>query len=56
MRFLILFIFLITNAVANELPEIENIVIHKNVKTYENLIFYFFRLKMLFHHTFLTLY
>jgi thiol-disulfide isomerase/thioredoxin len=39
MRFLILFIFLITNVVANELPEIKNIVIHKDLKTYDNLIF-----------------
>ena len=39
MRFLILFIFLITNAVAEELPEIKNIVIHKDLKTYDNLIF-----------------
>ena len=39
MRFLILFIFLITNAVGKELPEIKNIVIHKDLKTYDNLIF-----------------
>jgi len=39
MRFLILFIFLITNVAANELPEIKNIVIHKDLKTYDNLIF-----------------
>ena len=39
MRFLILFIFLITNVVAEELPGIKNIVIHKDLKTYENLIF-----------------
>ena len=39
MRFLILFIFLITNVVANELPGIKNIVIHKDVKTHDNLIF-----------------
>ena len=39
MRFLILFIFLITNVAANELPEIKNIVIHKDPKTYDNLIF-----------------
>ena len=39
MRFLILFIFLITNVVADELPEIKNIVIHKDLKTYDNLIF-----------------
>ena len=39
MRFLILFIFLVTNAVGKELPEIKNIVIHKDLKTYDNLIF-----------------
>jgi thiol-disulfide isomerase/thioredoxin len=39
MRFLILFIFLIANVAANELPEIKNIVIHKDLKTYDNLIF-----------------
>ena len=39
MRFFILFIFLITNVAANELPKIKNIVIHKDVKTYNNLIF-----------------
>ena len=39
MRFLILFIFLITNAIGKELPEIKNVVIHKNLKTYDNLIF-----------------
>ena len=39
MRFLILFIFLVTNAAGKELPEIKNIVIHKDLKTYDNLIF-----------------
>jgi len=39
MRFLILFIFLITNALASDLPEIKNIVIHKELKTYDNVIF-----------------
>ena len=39
MRFLILFIFLFTNVVADELPKIKNIVIHKDLKTYDNLIF-----------------
>ena len=39
MRILILFFFLITNVVAGELPEIKNIVIHKDLKTYDNLIF-----------------
>ena len=39
MRFLIIFIFLITNVVAEDLPGIKNIVIHKVPKTYDNVIF-----------------
>ena len=39
MRFLIIFIFLITNVVAKELPDIKNIVIHKVPKTHNNVIF-----------------
>ena len=39
MRILILFIFLTTNVLANDLPEIKNIVIHKDPKTYNNVIF-----------------
>ena len=39
MRFLILFIFLITDVLANNLPENKNIVIHKYPKTYDNVIF-----------------
>ena len=39
MRFLIIFIFLITNAVAEELPSIKNIVIHKEPKIHDNVIF-----------------
>jgi thiol-disulfide isomerase/thioredoxin len=39
MRFLILFIFLTTNVFANEVSEIKNIVIHKDLKTYDNVIF-----------------
>ena len=39
MRFLIIFIFLITNVVADELPGIKNIVIHKLPKIYDNVIF-----------------
>ena len=39
MRFLILFTFLISNVLADDLPKIKNIVIHKDPKTYENLIF-----------------
>ena len=39
MRFLIIFTFLITNALSEELPGIKNIVIHKIPKTYDNVIF-----------------
>jgi thiol-disulfide isomerase/thioredoxin len=39
MRFLILFIFLTTNVLANDVSEIKNIVIHKNLKVYDNVIF-----------------
>ena len=39
MRLLILFTFLITNVFASDVSEIKNIVIHKNPKTLENIIF-----------------
>ena len=39
MRILILFIFLITNALGNELPDLKNLVIHKIPKIYDNIIF-----------------
>ena len=39
MRFLILFIFLTTNIFANDVSEIKNIVIHKDLKVYDNVIF-----------------
>ena len=39
MRILVLFIFLITTAQANDLTNIKNIVIHKVPKTYENVFF-----------------
>ena len=39
MRFLILFIFLISNLSANEILDLKNIVIHKELKTYDNVIF-----------------
>ena len=39
MRILILFTFLITNALANELPDLKNLVVHKFPKIYENVIF-----------------
>ena len=39
MRILILFTFLITNALANELPDLKNLVVHKIPKVYDNVIF-----------------
>ena len=39
MRFLILFTFFISNVLADDLPKIKNIVIHKDLKTYDNVIF-----------------
>ena len=39
MRFLIIFTFLITNVLAEDLPGIKNIVIHKIPKTYDNVFF-----------------
>ena len=39
MRFLTIFIFLITNVLAEELPGIKNIVINKVPKTHDNVIF-----------------
>ena len=39
MRFLIIFIFLITNVSANDLSSFKNIVIHKVPKIYDNVIF-----------------
>ena len=39
MRILILFTFLITNAFANKLPDLKNLVVHKIPKTYDNVIF-----------------
>ena len=38
MRFLIIFIFLITNVLAEDVSSIKNIVIHKVPKTYDNVI------------------
>ncbi len=40
MRFLILFIFLTTNVFASDVSEIKNIVIHKERKIYDNVIFF----------------
>ena len=39
MRFLILFIFLTTKVFGNDVSEIKNIVIHKDLKVYDNVIF-----------------
>ncbi len=39
MRFLILFIILTTSVFANDVSEIKNIVIHKDLKVYDNVIF-----------------
>ena len=39
MRFLIIFIFLISNVLSNETPNIKNIVINKELKTYDNITF-----------------
>tara|TARA_B100001109_G_scaffold194931_1_gene161544 strand:- start:1508 stop:2017 length:510 start_codon:yes stop_codon:yes gene_type:complete len=39
MRFLIIFIFLIENVLADDVSNIKNIVIHKVPKTYDNVIF-----------------
>ena len=39
MRFLILFLFLMSNAFADEIPRIKNLVVNKELKTYENITF-----------------
>ncbi|MDC1032681.1 TlpA disulfide reductase family protein [Candidatus Pelagibacter sp.] len=39
MKFLIVFIFFISNALANEVPDIKNVVINKELKTYDNITF-----------------
>ena len=39
MRILILFTFLITNTLANELPDLKNLVVHKIPIIYDNVIF-----------------
>ena len=39
MRILILFTFLITNVLANELPDLKNLIVHKIPKIYDNVIF-----------------
>ena len=39
MRFLILFLLFMSNAFANEIPNIKNLVVNKEFKTYENITF-----------------
>ena len=39
MRFLIIFIFIISSSIANEAPKIKNVVINKELKMYDNIIF-----------------
>ena len=39
MRFLILFILLISNTLANETPNIKNLVVNNEYKTYDNITF-----------------
>ena len=39
MRFLIIFIFIVSSAIANEIPKIKNLVINKQLKTYDDIIF-----------------
>ncbi len=39
MRFLIIFIFLLSNSFASEVPDIKNLIINKEYKEYDNLTF-----------------
>ncbi len=39
MKFLIIFIFLISNVLADDVPNIKNLVINKELKTYDNIAF-----------------
>ena len=39
MKFLIIFIFLISNVLANETPNIKNMVVNKKLKTHDNITF-----------------
>ena len=39
MRFLVIFIFIISSSIANEAPKIKNVVINKELKIYDNIIF-----------------
>ena len=39
MRFLVIFIFIISSSIANEVPQIKNVVINKELKIYDNIMF-----------------
>ena len=39
MRILVIFIFVVSSALANEVPKIKNVVINNELKTYDNIIF-----------------
>ena len=39
MRFLVIFIFIISSSIANEAPKIKNVVINKELKIYDNIMF-----------------
>ena len=39
MRFLVIFIFILSSATANEVPNIKNLVINKELKIYDNISF-----------------
>jgi len=39
MRFLVIFIFIISSSIANEAPKIKNVVINKEPKMYNNIVF-----------------
>ena len=39
MRFLVIFILVVSSALANEAPKIKNVVINNELKTYDNIIF-----------------
>ena len=40
MRFLIIFIFLFSNVFADEVPKIKNLVVNKELKTYDSITFF----------------
>ena len=39
MKFLIIFVLFISNVLASEIPNIKNIVVNKELKTYDNISF-----------------